>query len=710
MTSASEHEPERLTPGAVRWLLAVAYFALAALYAWQASQRVSPTIFSDEIEFTQISRGIAEGGTPSRLGEPSGFGSLYTYLVAPAWWLEPTAAWEAAKLIGVLVMTSALFPAYGLARFVVSRPWAVAAAVAAVAAPPLAYAPYLLEEPLAYPVATAGLWAITAAVARPTRRRVLLAAAITLVAPFVRGELAVLLAIFGAGMFVLLWRTETFTRWRATWTAGDWLGAALLVVGAAIVFSAAAGHRSDAWYVATGFEKHRVADHALWSLAAMTIGLAILPVVATVAAFASRRVRATAEGSAFVVVGVSACAAFVTYAAVKGAYLSTVFSLLIVERNLIYLVPVVFAATAAVLARPAATVPGLCVGFLVALALILKAELRLDQYPYFEAPSLAIGAFANRIFFWDAADIERALVATALISLALLVARTLVRSRTVGLALAVVAACGVTTWALTTEIYASRGLNTFAERLHQGTSKPVDWVDQATGGEPTLFLGQQLGKDTNPIWLLEFWNYSIDKIWSLDGTAPLPSLSPDLGAPDGTMSPDPGVSWVVTGNGVEVVGEQVGEPRGGMQLWRIKPPARFRNTQTGVYPDGWMSSQATFSQYAPENGVSRGFSKVVVSRQGACGGGIPTADVTVRIGPVAVVDKQPGFARVDEVVHRKLEACGLTQVVTRATVPYHVQVTVSPTFIPAEIDASSGDVRELGAQVGFDFIPLGAEG
>ena len=128
--------------------------------------------------------------------------------------------------------------------------------------------------------------------------------------------------------------------------------------------------------------------------------------------------------------------------------------------------------------------------------------------------------------------------------------------------------------------------------MHQISPKPVDWVDQATGGEPTLFLGQQLGKDTNPIWLLEFWNYAINKIWSLDGTAPLPSLSPDLGKPDGTMSPDPGVRWVVTGNGVEVVGEKVGEPRSGMQLWRVQPPARFRNTQTGVFPDGWMSSSA----------------------------------------------------------------------------------------------------------------------
>ena len=107
-------------------------------------------------------------------------------------------------------MTAALFPAYGLARFVVSRPWAIAAAVGAVAAPPLAYAPYLLEEPLAYPFSTAALWAITAAIARPTRGRLALAAVFCLVAPFVRGELAVLAAIFGAGLFVLVWRSERF--------------------------------------------------------------------------------------------------------------------------------------------------------------------------------------------------------------------------------------------------------------------------------------------------------------------------------------------------------------------------------------------------------------------------------------------------------------------------------------------------------------------
>ena len=175
------------------------------------------------------------------------------------------------------------------------------------------------------------------------------------------------------------------------------------------------------------------------------------------------------------------------------------------------------------------------------------------------------------------------------------------------------------------------------------------------------------------------------------------------------MSPDPGVSWVVTGNGVEVVGEKVGEPRAGMQLWQIDPPARFRNTQTGIYPTGGSASARPLAVRA-ENDEPRGFAKVTVSRQGACNPKIPVADVTVRVGPLGVVDDQPGFARVDDVVRRKLAPCSTAEpAFVRATVPYHVEVTVSPTFVPDEVDGG-GDRRALGAQVGFDFIPLGEEG
>ena len=130
-----------------------------------------------------------------------------------------------AKLIGVLTMTAAIFPAYALARLVVSRAWALAAATVAVAAPPLAYAPYLLDEPLAYPISTLALWAVATAVARPSRRTLAVAAALCVVAPLVRGQLVVLLLVFAVGRLRLLWETDRFTRWRATWTSGDWMGA-----------------------------------------------------------------------------------------------------------------------------------------------------------------------------------------------------------------------------------------------------------------------------------------------------------------------------------------------------------------------------------------------------------------------------------------------------------------------------------------------------
>ena len=46
-------------------------------------------------------------------------------------------------------MTAAIFPAYGIARTVLSQWWALAAATLAIAAPALSYSPILVEEPLA---------------------------------------------------------------------------------------------------------------------------------------------------------------------------------------------------------------------------------------------------------------------------------------------------------------------------------------------------------------------------------------------------------------------------------------------------------------------------------------------------------------------------------------------------------------------------------
>ena len=179
--SASRARVERLIP------LVGAYLLLATVYAWQAWRRETPTIFTDELETTQISRAIAETGHAMRRGEPFGFTSLVPWLTAPFWWIHPVAsAYETIKTVQAFVMAAAIFPAYLLARMVVNEGWALFAAVATVAAPALSYSPILVEEPWAYPAAALALWLTVRAVDRPGRAPVALAASACLLATLVR--------------------------------------------------------------------------------------------------------------------------------------------------------------------------------------------------------------------------------------------------------------------------------------------------------------------------------------------------------------------------------------------------------------------------------------------------------------------------------------------------------------------------------------------
>ncbi len=406
----------RLPPFETLVPLLAAYLLLAALYAWQAWQRQTPTLFSDEIEFTQISRSIAETGDAAlRGGEPAPGASLYAYLAAPAWWIDDVSdAYGLIKLLGVFLMTSAIFPAYALARTVVSRPYALFAAVGAAAAPALSYSPFLVEEPLAYPVSTLALFLIARAGAVPTRWSIGLAAGVSVVAVLVRSQLAVLLPILALVLLARAWRAERVRRWRETWTAGDWLGAAVLAVGVAVLLSAAIGRRSNTWYRSTGFFKDRMLEYGLWAVGALAIGIGVIPLIAGLVALVPERGVRDRGRSAFVSLSASALAVFGLYTAVKAAYLSTEFAIVIAERNLIYVVPLLFAGTALVLERRRPAVLATVAATAFAVYLVTSTPLSLDRYPNYEAHGLAIAAFANRIPKWPEETIETILVLVAL--------------------------------------------------------------------------------------------------------------------------------------------------------------------------------------------------------------------------------------------------------------------------------------------------------
>ena len=129
------------------------------IFYWvEASLRKTPWLFTDELEWSQLSRAIAGTGHAARRGEPHSFESLYSFLIAPAWWIHSTAtAYAAIKYLNAVVMCLTALPAYGLARTLLPRRTSIVVALLSIAIPAMAYATSIVPEPLAY------LWFTTAA-------------------------------------------------------------------------------------------------------------------------------------------------------------------------------------------------------------------------------------------------------------------------------------------------------------------------------------------------------------------------------------------------------------------------------------------------------------------------------------------------------------------------------------------------------------------
>jgi len=693
-------------------LLAV-FFWLCVFYAWEAWRHGSPWLFGDELELTQLSRAIADTGHAARRGQPHSFDSLYTYFIAPAWRIGNVHhAYDAVKYLNVIAMTATAFPAYKIARFLVGRRAALFAATGAVVIPALAYSSLILQESLAYPYSTLCLYLILGALVRRTRTWIAAAAVASLVAPLVRGELAVIPAVFVLAVLFLLWRSRAAETWRARWSVMDWIGAAVLLIGAAIFLSAYLGHQSTQWLIATGFYKHRMWTLGMRAAGAFTIGLGVLPLVAGLASLWR------APGEIFrwelrvfrsVLLGSIVC--FALYTAVKASYISTSFATITVERNLLYLAPLLMAGTALWVERR--TVHPLAVGAaaLFALYLVLTTPYEMDKRLDSDAFGLALLQRLNRVqmFAFTPGAAKVLLVVILVASVAVLLVTQFVRRA--GLVVAVVAAAFVLGWNGLGELSAANASNAFSDSFLSNIHGNPRWLDPITGGAPTLYLGQQM-QDPNGLWLLEFWNRSLKQVWSLDGTAPGPgpTLTPNLDNTNGTLSNDPHYPYVVAEQGIDVVGKvlRVHLHRGGgalvkWTLYRVSGPLRLRGAATGLYADGWSGpNDSAYTRYSTEGGRA-GKLKVTVSwKQWA---GPNRAKVTITIGTVRIgPDQQPRIGKAISVKTWTVRAHQEKSFVLQAPGPrFRVDVNVSPHFRPHDYDPANGDRRELGAVITYTF-------
>ena len=699
--------------------LATVFVALLALYAWEAARHSSPWLFTDELELSQISRAIEATGHGARRGEPYFWQTLYTWLIAPAWAVKSTSlAYAIVKYIGVVSMTLAVVPAYLLARTIASPRAALFAAAGTASVPALVYAPMILEEPLSYPYAALAFLAFAIALVR--RRPLPIAAAIVLalVGGFVRGELGVLpvVLVLAAGLYAL--SSEAGRRYRARFRAWDWAGAVVLTAGALILFSALVGKFSQSWASATGHYRGRMIDLGLQSLGALTIGVGVLPVVAALAALARPRgEQRSPELRAFTSLFVAAALAFGIYTAVKAAYLSTVAFTRVEERNVIYLVPLLFAATALWLDRPRLRWAPLAaaVGFVA--YLIVATPYQLTTVPAGDSPGVAIAQMANRNLAFAHGGIERALVVALVLSVALLAGPRLLRLRPRATAgVVALASVLVLAWCLAGQISAATYSNNESQALIQNYPRPLDWLDRYTHGKPTLYLGQHLNSGTDlGVWLTEFWNRSLRYVWSVDGSAPGPgpTQTPNTAADGRLYPPPPGtVDYALVEQGIVLDGTVVARPpqTGRWVLYRVRQPLRYASNETGIFSDGQTgcdlapcrAAESAYNRFSTPGGRP-GYMIVDVSRLSACGAPVPPAGARVTIGTlIEGKDKEPQIGRVTAVRRWTLRIGTARRfVLPTPKPPFRVEVRIAPTYSPTSYGET--DERQLGGQVSFTF-------
>ena len=661
-----------------------------AFYCVEAWTRHTPWLFTDEIEWTQLSRAIATTGHAARRGEPTFFKSIYAYAIAPFWWIHSTqTAYAGIKYLNAFMMSLAAVPTYLLARMLVSRRMAIAAGLLAVAIPGMSYATTIIPESMAYPWFALCAWLSVRALTTRRPLHVALAIAVSAIAMFVKLELEIVmgaLVIAAAGLWVTGPRGRAL---RANWTRGDTLGALVLLIGAVFLFNHVVLERSNEWHIATEYWKSRMIDLGLTAAAALTIGLGILPVVAGLVALRLPDRRGDPAYRAFAAYLAASILVFTLYTASKAAYISTVFSTLTEERNLIYLSPLLLVATALVLESRRIDWRIVAAAVAFALFLVLTKPIQLE-YPYFEAPGFSILAVATRRLGFEIADLHWSLVAAAAVGVILLA----LRRHGVARALA---ALFLLAWLLTGEIGATAGDDSFGRFFRSYMPPTRNSIDLITHGQHVTFLGQSL-KDPNGVLLAEFWNRSLVHMASLDNTAPGPGpiIGPALVSIDGKLSYYTGDPYVLAGPGITLQAPIVGE-WGGLPLYHLHGVWKLRDALQNVYSDGWAQGSSAYTLFAREGPGTL----VIDLRRTGYTGDAPAGNVVIHLGTVRLRNQEPVIGHLITVRRAVIQNGGeqIVRIPVKST-PLRAVIQISPTFQP-----SPTDTRSLGAQVSFTFVP-----
>jgi hypothetical protein len=673
----------------------VAALLIFVFYAVEGWTRKTPWIFTDELEWTQISRSIAATGQAARRGDPLYFKSLYAYVIAPAWWIHSTAAaYSAVKYINAIVMPLAAIPTYLLARMLVTKRAAFAVAVGSVAVPAMAYVTSIVTDVLAYPYFALSSWLSVRAFRSGRGRDIAIAVVIALCGYFIRQRqfttLPLTFAVGGAALWLTGPRGKAVRR---NWTRSDKIGAVVIAIGVAMLFNRVVLQHLQEWQVPSQYYKNRLVDYGLRAGESLAIGLGLLPVIGGLVSLRLPERRGDPTYRAYVAWTASAIGVLAVYTADKATSLSLNFATLWEERDLVYLSPLLLLGTAMVF--QAKRLDWRWVAGAAAFVAVMVAFKPIQTtFPYYDAPGSAIPAALWTYRHWTTHSMRIGLFAILALSLGLIVLR---QRRWAGPLTAVL----LLGWMLSGEIAMTKGLDNGADQYRRNLPAQLNWVDSASGGQPVTYLGQAI-LDPFGEQLTEFWNRSIKHVMSLDGTAPGPgpTATPNLANTGGLLTNDPGTPYVLADQGVTLDAPVVAR-QGDMVLYHTGTrPWHLLQENQQVYSDAWCPTWCTFTYLKPGQ---KGTLYVDIGRKGY-GGNAPAGQATLTVGTVKLDrNATPRLKSVTTTIHHVVANGSFTTLaIPVKQTPVRVVITIpSATTIPP----SSTDPRHLGAQVGFRFKP-----
>jgi glycosyltransferase involved in cell wall biosynthesis len=594
------------------WVWLGILYTVSAVVQLTLGLRVSsPWIMVDELVYSDMARSFASTGHFLIRGVHSSYGFVYPLLLSPAYALSGPMSdvYQWARVIDALVMSSAVFPAYLLARRVVRPPAAIVAAALAVAIPSMAYVGTLMTENAFYPIFLWLALALVAMLERPTLRRQIVVLLLCVLAFETRAQAVALFAAVLTAPLALAWIERG--RPRSLKAFAPLYG--LVAGGAALVAIVEVALGRSPLYVLGNYSKTSSGTYHVWPairwfllhVAELDLSLWVLPFAALIVLVANarhldRRLRIFAAATSSISV----------WLVLEVGVFASQYSHRIEERNLFYVAPLFLIALLAWIERGQPRPPRAAIAA-AGVAAALPGAIPFLGLLNITAQSDTIGL--QPWWFLGDAWAGRGSVAlvAVLVSLALGALFLWLSPRYAPLLPVLVALGLLLTW-IPLEQWTHSFPRLASSAYHQGVGAQRSWIDTAVGRDAHVGILWSGGNDL-AVWENEFWNRSVDRVYGL-GT-PLPGDMPEtrvsIDRSTGVLHDARGEpitdGYVLTSSSVELVGTRVAaDPAKELVLYKVAHPARATTQITGLYSEPvspWSSGHVTWKRFECRGGA-----------------------------------------------------------------------------------------------------------